>query len=124
MASFTIPSNHNRLYHFRLLHVVAAGVEDRLIADRPAVPAKIVCAQEMHSLWHYPYAVEEEEEVVEVEVRRTSCWSDPEVDDIDDRILRMDVESVAVASIVVANAVDDTSRDDIRMVVHETRRNM
>ncbi len=70
--SFTIPSNHNRLYHFRLLHDVVVGVEDGLIADRPAVPAKNECKQEMHSLWHSPYA-EEKEGVEEVEMRHTSC---------------------------------------------------
>lgn len=111
LLCFIIPSNHNRLYHFLLFHVV--GLVAGVIVDWPVVPIESSSTEVVHSLLHCPNG--EEEEVVAA-VRHTSCWCDPEEDDID-RILQVDAE-IVVASIVAANVVVDTFLAGTRKIVH------
>ena len=114
LLCFIIPSNHNRLYHFLLFHVV--GLVAGVIVDWPVVPIESSSTEVVHLLLNCPNGEEEEEAVVEV--RHTSCWSDHESEDID-RILRVEVDAeIVVASIVAANVVVDTFLAGTRKIVH------
>ena len=122
------PSNHNTLYHFRLLQGGVAAVVVVMIVGRHVAPASIgSMAEEKDLLLYSPNA----EGVVVAVVHHAPCWCDPEVDDIDDIIPRIDIAVVVDAETVVASTVaasivvDDTYPDERKdVVVHGQRRSM
>ena len=128
-ATFMNPSNHNTLYHFRLLHGGAAAVVVGMMVGRHVAPASIGSTAEQRDLLLYSPNAKGVVAVAVVAVHHASCWCDPEVDDIDDIILQIDIAVVVDAETVVASTVaasivvDDAYPDERKdVVVHGQRR--